>query len=260
MRLHIDACLRAITMATLFMLAGAVPVQSQSGPANAESPGQAEIAHAIERVKADPNLATERTIKTLRWKDSTKARRSGTHSWLGWIAGLFRWLEQSVRTLVWCAATVLAGLLVVFVVRMVRTSRVARREEPFVPPTHVRELDIRPESLPLDIGVAARLLWDRGEHRASLALLYRGLLSRLAHVHRIPIRGSSTEGDCLLLAASHLTHGTREYASHLIRVWQRFVYGREEVQAPTVYGLCDDFACELDRALPTGSAGSGDAA
>ena len=48
-------------------------------------------------------------------------------------------------------------------------------------------------------------LWDRGDHRAALALLYRGLLSRLVHVHRVPIRDSSTEGDCLALAARCLT-------------------------------------------------------
>ena len=105
----------------------------------------------------------------------------------------------------------------------------------------MRDLDIRPESLPEDIGAAARALWDRGEHRAALALLYRGLLSRLAHVHRIPIRDSSTEGDCLALAASHLPQRSREYASRLVRVWQRFVYGGQHTEAATVHALCDDF-------------------
>ena len=110
----------------------------------------------------------------------------------------------------------------------------------------MRDLDIRPESLPEDIGTAARVLWDRGEHRAALALLYRGMLSRLAHVHRIPIRDSSTEGDCLALAASHLTGDDVEYASRLVLVWQRFVYGGQDTQAATVYVLCDDFASALD--------------
>src|SRR6185295_7845985 len=100
----------------------------------------------------------------------------------------------------------------------------------FNPPTHVRDLDIRPETLPPDIGAAARALWDAGDRRAALALLYRGLLSRLIHVHRLPIRDSSTEGDCLELAARHLTDTRRQYAAALIRAWQRFVYGGEEIQ------------------------------
>jgi hypothetical protein len=247
-----DARLRVIAMATVLMAAvslRAAPLEQQSAQGTTESPGHAEIARAINTVKADPNLATERTIKMLRWRDSTEAKPpSGTPAWLTWIADLFGWLEQSARILVWCAAVMLAGLLVVYIVRIVRRYRAPLGSEQFAAPTHVRDLDIRPESLPQDIGAAARALWDRGEHRAALALLYRGLLSRLAHVHRVPIRDSSTEGDCLVLAASHLPQEKHEYASRLVRVWQRAVYGREDVQPATVYVLCEHFASALDPA------------
>jgi hypothetical protein len=201
-------------------------------------------------VKADPNLATTRTIKMLHWKESTGAKAPGIPAWLAWIKGLFLWLEQSARILLWCAAVVLAGVLVVYIIRTARARGGSRRDESFVAPTHVQDLDIRPETLPRDIGAAARGLWDRGEHRASLALLYRGMLSRLAHVHRVPIRDSSTEGDCLALAARHLTPGRHEYASRLVRVWQGAVYGAEGVQAATAYVLCDDFAPALDPVPP----------
>ena len=146
----------------------------------------------------------------------------------------------------WGAVVVLGSLLVVYIVRTVRSHGMLAREDPFVAPTHVQDLDIRPESLPEDVGTAARALWDRGEHRGALALLYRGMLSRLAHVHRIPIRDSSTEGDCLALATAHLPQGRREYASRLVLVWQRFVYGGQHTVAATVYGLCDDFGASLN--------------
>jgi hypothetical protein len=238
----------AVLMAVLSV--GAAPVQQESAKATVGTPSQAEITRALDTVKADPNLATERTIKMLRWRDSTEATPSEMPPWLTWTAGLFRWLDQSARLLVWVAVALLAGLLFAYIVRTVRTHAVLRGEEPFVAPTHVRDLDIRPESLPEDIGIAARVLWDRGEHRAALALLYRGMLSRLAHVHRLPIRDSTTESDCLALAASHLTQGRHEYASRLVRVWQRFVYGGLQTQAATVYVLCDDFASALDSGSP----------
>ena len=255
--------LYGVTMAAVLMAAlsvGAAPVQLESAKATAGTPSQAEITRALDTVKADPNLATERTIKMLRWRDSSEATPSDMPAWVTWTAGLFRWLDQSARLLVWGAVAVLAGLLIVYVVRTVRTHGVSRDEEPFVAPTHVRDLDIRPESLPEDIGLAARVLWDRGEHRAALALLYRGMLSRLAHVHRIPIRDSTTESDCLALAASHLTQGRHEYASRLVRVWQRFVYGGQHTQAATVYVLCDDFASALDSGSPLDSMEPGGAA
>lgn len=256
--------LRVRTMAALLTAAlslAAAPIQRESVPPKGQSPGPAEIARAIDAVKADPNLATERTIKLLRWRGSTEAKPPGSPAWLAWIAGLFLWLEQSARLLVWCAAVVLAGVLVVYIIRVVRVRGGPRRDESFVAPTHVQDLDIRPETLPQDVGAAARVLWDRGEHRASLALLYRGLLSRLAHVHRVPIRDSSTEGDCLALsAATHLTPGKHEYASRLVRVWQRAVYGREDVQTAIVHVLCDDFASALDPASPLDSIAPGGAA
>ena len=261
MRSHADAPLRVITIALLFASVSlvAAPVDRPVVAANGDSPGLAEIERALETVKADPNLATERTIKMLRWKDSTDVKRPETPSWLSWIGGLFLWLEQSARILVWLAAVVLAGVLVVYIVRLVRARGGARLEDSFVAPTHVQDLDIRPETLPRDIGAAARALWDRGEHRASLALLYRGLLSRLAHVHRVPIRDSSTEGDCLALAASHLPPGRHDFASRLVRVWQRAVYGRDELPAEIVYGICDGFAPALDPAPSLESIAVGDA-
>ena len=247
MRTEARLCVVALTALLLAAPSvGADAVQEAPVAARGEGPGPAEIARAIEIIRADPNLAPERTIKTLRWKNAAEKKPYGTPAWLAWIAGLFRWLEQSARLLVWGAAIMLAGLLVVYIVRLVRTYGVPQREDQFVAPTHVRDLDIRPETLPRDIGAAARALWDRGERRASLALLYRGLLSRLAHVHRIAIRDSSTEGDCLELAARHLTTPPREYTSRLVCVWQRSVYGREDVEAATVYALCDEFAAALD--------------
>ena len=240
--------------------AGAATVQQESAQPRAADFEPAEITRALDVVKADPNLTAERTIKTLRWKQASPGKQPRIPGWLAWIAGLFRWLDQSARLLVWGAAMALAALLAAYIVRTVGRHGVPGRGEPFVAPTHVRDLDIRPESLPEDIGTAARVLWDRGEHRAALALLYRGMLSRLAHVHRLPIRDSSTEGDCLALAASHLAQGGREYASRLVRVWQQFVYGGRDAQAAAVYVLCDDFASALDPPPPLDSLRPGGAA
>lgn len=253
MRSHTRIRLRVIVLGltcAVALLSGAALVRAQSVDAAASRPGDAEIARALETVKADPNLATERTISTLRWKDSGKPTPSGSPMWVAWIGGLFGWLAQSARVLLWGGAVALAGLLVVYIVRLVRARGVSLSEETFVAPTHVRDLDIRPESLPDDLGAAARALWDRGEHRAALALLYRGMLSRLAHVHHIPIRDSSTEGDCLALAAQYLTQRKCEYTSRLVLAWQRFVYAGQEIQTTTVYVLCDDFAPALDAAAP----------
>jgi hypothetical protein len=222
-----------------------------------EMPTPSEIEDALETVRADPNLTPERTIKTLRWKQATETKPFREPSWLKWIADFFGWIGQSARRLMWVAIGLLAAWLAVYIVRMTRSRSMPLFEEPFVAPTHVRNLDIRPESLPPDVGRAARALWDGGDRRAALALLYRGLLSRLTHVHRVPIRDSSTEGDCLALAARHLGERRHDYTARLVRAWQRFVYGGEDVPADTVHVLCDDFAPMLDRGAALDSAKGG---
>lgn len=244
----------AIGVLLIELTLGATLLQPGPPPTSGEPFDDAAIARALEHVRADPNLATERTIRTLQWRTSDETKPSGRPAWAAWIAGLFAWFAQSARILVWCAAVLLAGMLVVFLVRLARAQRAAGGDGVFVAPTHVRDLDIRPETLPQDIGAAARALWDRGEHRAALALLYRGLLSRLVHVHRIPIRDSTTEGDCLALAARHLPPARSDYASRLVHVWQHAVYGQEPVPASTVYPLCDGFAAALGSQARAGTA------
>ena len=261
MRSRADVPAIAMAVLTAALSAGVAAGQTEPGRGDALSFRHAEIVRAIEAVKADPNLASERTIKTLRWKGSSETKRPRTTAWFPWLAGLVRWLDQSARLLMWGAVMALAAVLLVYIVRMVRRHDVLSGEEaPFVAPTHVRDLDIRPEGLPEDVGAAARMLWDRGDHRAALALLYRGMLSRFAYIHRIPVRDSSTEGDCLALAASHLTQGAREYALRLVLVWQRFVYGGQQTEAATVYGLCDDFGSMLAATPRLDATGPGDAA
>jgi hypothetical protein len=249
-------CLTVTAAAGMLLLAVSLSMAAPAGVA-AQQPEQADIDRALANVKADPNLATLRKVAMLRWKTPAQPTpaRSG---WLKWIVGLFRWLDQTSRLLIWVVAALILALLVVSLGRLLRARDcyVAPGYDTFVAPSHVSDLDIRPESLPADIGAASRTLWDRGDHRAALALLYRGMLSRLVHVHSVPIRDSSTEGDCLALTEALLAGERAGYTSRLVRVWQRTVYGGEDIQTATVHDLCDGFSLMLDVASPGPAGGA----
>ena len=233
--------------------ASLVLVLLTTSPAGAQEPrpttpiSQEEITAAVAAVKRDPNLGSERTMKMLRWRQAGQSSKMDL-SWLSWIAGFFSWTMESARYLMWAAIVFLVAWLGVHLTRMLRHWRAAPATDAFVLPTHVRDLDIRPESLPANIGTAARALWDRGEHRAALSLLYRGLLSRLTHVHRVPIQSSTTEGDCLSLLPGRVPPKTGEYSTRLVDAWRAFVYGGTDTPAPVIHALCDGFAGALDRA------------
>jgi len=245
-------------LAVVLALGGVAPGAAQ--PSSAGAPADDEITQALDRLRNDPDFAPEREIQTLRWRRPAERRAAEPPGWFAWLRGLGRWMNQSARYLIWVTAGIAGALLGMSLFRAVgRRTRFAD-DGRFVAPTHVGDLDIRPEALPPDIGAAARALWDAREHRAALALLYRGLLSRLAHVHRLPIRDSSTEGDCLALAAARLPRPTHEYAARLVRLWQRSVYGHEPAADSLVHRLCDEFGPTLDRPLRADSLTQGGAA
>ena len=233
--------LKALTLALL--LTG-LPIQA--APVG-QAPTRAEIKNAIEAVKADPNLAPERTVRSLKWvRSSDPDEPNEPRGSIQWLLDLMGWFAQSARVLVWVTVALLTGLLVVFVLRLIKERSPSMGPGRKIIPTHVQDLDIRPESLPDNIGSAARQLWDSGDHRAALSLLYRGLLSRLVHVHNIPIRDSSTEGDTLELTATRMREDKRDYVTRLIRVWQHAVYGGQAPGSGALHVLCDEFAPALD--------------
>lgn len=242
----------AIVLLTLIPLHGAMSAQ---GTVQEEAFDQAAVKRALDVVRADQLLSGEKTIRTLRWRQANQQAKPAQSGWLSWFAGFFAWLGQSGRYLVWAAAAILAVLVARYVLAMtVRERAAGTGDDTLAVPTHVRDLDIRPVSLPPDIGAAARALWDEGQHRAALALLYRGLLSRLAHVHSVPIQDSTTEGDCLALSAAHLEALRHDYVSRLVRVWQHGIYGQEAVSSGAVHDLCDGFATALDQRAAASSA------
>ena len=222
------------------------PVRAGAGAAAAISPTPAEVKRALENVRKDPNLGVPKEVRRLKWVEDDKPRPPRNLGAWAWLADLARWMAETSRILIYVIAALAAIAFVLYLTRFLggREPRAAKRR--VIAPTHVRDLDIRPESLPDDIGAAALELWSSNEHRGALSLLYRGLLSRLAHVHAVPIRASTTEGDCLALAEKHLSADRAAYVSRLVKVWQRAVYGSRDPDTQTVTELCEGFALALN--------------
>jgi hypothetical protein len=220
-----------------------------AGSAGAAEPAVTpeQVQAAVKAVRADPLLGGTRTERKLRWKpdqdDAPKPKP--TDSGWNWLAELAQWLAASGRVLMWLLGAAAVAVLVV----MLRRWILVRAEFAMGPapprPSHVRDLDIRPDSLPDDIAAAARALWHRGEQRACLSLLYRGALSRLVHVHAVPIRGASTEGECVRLAARTLPAAGAGFFERLVQSWLLVVYGARDPDGATVLALCDEFEARL---------------
>ena len=248
MRSRSEAKLRLLCVAAASGILLSAPVLAVR---DGEPPSEAQVTAAVAQLKNDPNVAGAHKIRSLHWISTPRQPQPGDlPDWLRVIGRFFAWLAEAGRYAVWAACAVLVGVLAVFLLRVLQR----RWQQPVIPavtlPTYVRDLDIRPESLPDDIGAASRELWERGEHRAALALLYRGCLSRLVHAHGVPIRDSTTEGECVQLAARYLRSADADYVSRLVRVWQRAVYRGEDASRDVVFTLCESFSAALDPPTP----------
>jgi flagellar biosynthesis/type III secretory pathway chaperone len=70
----------------------------------------------------------------------------------------------------------------------------------------------------------ARKLWQSGEHREALSLLYRGALVRLINQEKVKLQNSHTEGDVLRFSAKKLDEKKQSYLKYLTTQWQLIAY------------------------------------
>ena len=204
----------------------------------------ARVEAAASAVRADPDLGGVKKESTWRFRD--RAEPDSPTPPLPWLGALARWLAESGRVLVWLLGAVVVAVILVTARRWLAVHGASIGTRGARLPSHVRELDIRPESLPADIGAAVRELWLAGEHRAALSLLYRGALSRLVHSYQVAIGDASTEGDCVRLARAALPAPRGDFVTALVDAWQLAVYGGRPLATEHILRLCADF----DRLLP----------
>jgi hypothetical protein len=229
--------------------AGTAGAPASAAAANAAPIGtyltREEIRTAAAKLRADQNLGGEKTLRTLRWNETNQTATPPPR----WLTRLFDFFAQSSSLLLWIFGAVCVAIAVVWVIRMLR-QRAPVAALPEYGITSVQGLDIRPESLPADIGAAAQELLEAGREREALSLLYRGALCRAVHRHGIAILASATEGEALRAVNARLDPPRAAYFSDLVTLWQRAVYAGELVSAGPIDRLCRDFAASLEGAAP----------
>ena len=253
MRSPIDALLLTLLLAAPCSATVVVADPTTSSSVSAAHPalGAAltldEVRAAAAKLSTDPNLGGTHKIRSLRWTQPRAPDRPQNPP--PWIEGLFEYLGQTASVLLWVAGAIAAAVAVLWAYRTfkARTPREEFLAEPVV--TRIGDMDIRPESLPADIGAAALALAEAGKTREALSLLYRGALSRAVHRFGAAIGESFTEGEALRAVGLRLDPTRLEYFSDLVGIWRKAGYAGEALSGDPVRHLCRGFAT-LDVAAP----------
>jgi hypothetical protein len=220
-----------------------------SAPASAGNAEAIVIEKAVGALHADPLLSGTHKVHRLEFTDKdkpAKKKKTESDSLFEWLRSFANFLNDSSRLLVYGLALVLLAIVVVSARHFVQLRQADKRIRAAGAVSHVRDLDVRPESLPADIGATAWMLWQAGDTTAALSLLYRGALSRLIHRHEVPIAVSTTEGECLDLARGRLAPSAHRYLTQLVLAWEAVTYGQRALSAPMGEALCSGFASRLD--------------
>jgi uncharacterized protein DUF4129 len=224
-----------------------VSMGSAAAQEPATAPSDAAIRSAVAQLRADPTLGGKHKIRSLHWvakgAEPPEAKNSALFDWL---TNFFNAIGNYGRLIAWALGIIALAAAVIWATRYFarRQPEAAGAVAPL--PTHISNLDIRPEGLPADIGEAARAFWLQGQHRQALSLLYRGALSRLVNRFAVPIHASSTEAECVEAAARGADGGVLAYFRELVEVWLRATYAGELPAEESILHLCRNFSLTMD--------------
>ena len=247
MRLRPEGFLVSGAIAAVMCLTAVAAPQSVAPVTRA--PTSAEIVAAVAVVVKDPKLGGESKIRSLHWVSSDEKEKPSTPPPM-WIVGFFQYLAQAGGLLLWVAGAIAVAIVGVWLYRVAKLHAPPMARRAIAPTNQVRDLDIRPSSLPDDVGAAALELLTAGRVREALSLLYRGALSRAVHRFGVNIGASFTEGEVLAAVGAGLDQRMTGYFAELVGVWRSVVYAGEPVAAEIIRPLCGDFRKLFDGSAP----------
>jgi hypothetical protein len=213
----------------------------------AAGPAQTQARKLIDQVYAHPDLRGFECVQVWQLKeDKNKKKKKDKKKddpdmpdlpQLNFLAALFK---------IVFIALAIAG--VAFLLYRYRDHFPAFRRAPAaLRATEVGGLDIRAESLPPEVTDEVRALWQRGERRLALALLYRATLSRLVSDDALLLRQGYTEGDCLRAATgmAALPPGRLHVLRGATTLWLNGAYGDRWPDSATVDARCAEWDAQF---------------
>jgi len=219
---------------------------------------EAELAGAASPVKRalaetlrEPELQTCEIQDHWRWRDESRDPQSEWRS--SHTAG--QWFAAMIEYGLWFALGVAIAMAGWWRWRQPRRATSPRRRHAAVQPSLRAGWNAQTAPPDAELGAAAWRLWNAGQPREALRVLYQGSLAGLAIRHGLPVAASATEDECLRLAVAQL-HDPEllEFLRQLTRCWQATAYAHRPPAETDTRRLCEEwprhFATAADGAPP----------
>ena len=205
--------------------------------AQSASPVQQALAETLR----EPELQVCETQERWRWReDQTPEPPSEPEPRSD---GFAHWFAVVVETLLWFAFGLFIAVAGWWAIRKAPRTLARLRQRP----VRLSSLPVQGRDEPLsppaaDLADQAWRLWNAGQSREALLMLYRGSLAGLATHYRLPAPVSATEDECLRLATTHLADPELlDFFRRLTRSWQAAAYAHRPPDAATTQALCQQW-------------------
>ena len=161
-----------------------------------------------------------------------------------WLFNLLAILANSVEIILWgLFACLLAMLIYHYRHWLMQFAQLQPSTDPKKAglPTRLFGLDVGVNDRVDNVGEAVRALWQSGDQRGALSLLYRETLIELMHVYRVAFRDSFTEGECQRLVRKELSQEIAHYFDQLSKLWINLAYAGKLPADDKIFDLLSDW-------------------
>ncbi len=171
----------------------------------------------------------------------TVTRRRGSQEFSPALVELF-------KLMAWILLGIVVGIILLRLIQWAMGLDAPAARAKVAPETGALELaglDLRRESLPRDVVAEARTLWDSGQVKDAVSLLYRASLVVLRDQHGLFIEDGDTEGRCMRKVTALEVQELGIYFGGLTDRWTRLAYGGEGLGESDFSGLAQGYGAHF---------------
>lgn len=246
----------ALILAILIVPAALLPepAQAQSSQQTglvAEDPGfsgfwdEEEVQAALEVALADEALNTSREVEewySMEEDDDAPESSRSSGGWEKTLRDIGKVMSFVVEFGLWIGVAFL--LYIVFATRKHWLPYLGRRPSAKRSVTRVilSSGELSADSIPDDVPSEVMRLWNAGEKRQALGLLYRSCVFSAVTRHGVRLPHSATEGVCVSAIGQQTDVAQSEYFRKVVSAWIRCAYGYREPEEGLMLPLCNEWS------------------
>lgn len=129
-------------------------------------------------------------------------------------------------------------------------SSTSSKDKPAGLPDIMFGIELSPDALPDNIPESALNLWQHGEEREALSLLFRASLIKIFTDRKIAVTRGLTEHECIKLVNNSVDHGRARYFELIAKLWIKMAYGHVKPEQAEFNQLCVSWGDYFNDGVP----------